>query len=102
MLQIIDPVRFEAFVTLMAQADPADLPHRGHTLRCDGDPDRRATRLPDILMAWLQRRHLDVDVEVPLAPARRSFRRPVHQRYAGPRLLRPADAHDQNPQVRTA
>ncbi len=89
MIQIIDPVRFDAFVELLAQPDPADLPRRGHVLRCEGEPDRRATRLPEIIMSWLQRRHLEVDVDVPLAPARRSSRRPLYRGQSGPRLLRP-------------
>ncbi len=89
MMQIVDPARFDAFVRLLAQSDPADLPRRGHVLRYEGDPNRRATRLPGIFMAWLQRRHLAIDGEQPLAPATRTFRqhaRPVNPRL---RLLRP-------------
>jgi hypothetical protein len=78
MLQIVDPIRFEAFTQLLAQPDPADLPHRGHVARCEGDPDRRSTRLPRILAAWLQRRHLDVDPVEPLAGAMRWHARPEH------------------------
>ena len=81
MMQIIDPVRLEAFVQLLAEPDPADLPRRGHIWRCAGDPNRRTTRLPGILSGWLQRRHLLVDVEEPLVPAVRSQRprvRPAH------------------------
>lgn len=69
MMQVIDGKRFDAFVRLLAQPDPADLPRRGHILRCEGDPDRRSTRLPGILMGWLQQRHLHVDLEEPLAAA---------------------------------
>jgi hypothetical protein len=41
-------------------------------------------------MAWLQRRHLAVDIEEPLSPARRA-RKPfrAHSGYADLRLLRP-------------
>ena len=65
----IDPVCLDAFARLLARPDPRDLPRRAHVYRYEGDPDRRATRLPGILMAWLQRRHLAVDVEPPLASA---------------------------------
>lgn len=64
MMQVIDPQRYDAFVRLMSLPDPADLPHRGHVLRCEGDPDRRTTRLPRILMGWLQRRYLDLDQDL--------------------------------------
>lgn len=89
MLQIIDPVRFDAFVRLLSQPDPPDLPHRGHVRRFDGDPNRRATRLPRILMGWLQERHLRVDEDGPLPIAARSNRKPVHLR-----LLRPTGTDD--------
>jgi hypothetical protein len=89
MMKTFDPVSFEAFEELMARADPTDLPPRTHVFWCEGDPNRRATRLPGILMGWLQRRHLAVDAEVPLASARRMLKR--HGRPANPglRLLRP-------------
>ena len=90
MMQAVDVQRLEAFMQLLAEPDPGDLPHRGHVYRCEGDPDRRATRLPRILMGWLQRRHLDIDTEEPVASATRSMRR--HGRSAagpGLRLLRP-------------
>ena len=86
MMQAIDPVRLDAFVQMLAQPDPSDLPRRAHVCRCEGDPDRRATRLPGILMAWLQRRHLEVDFEQPLAPA---IHMPVRLVRPGLRLLRP-------------
>lgn len=89
MLQIIDPARFDAFVQLLAQPDPVDLPHRGHVMRCEGDPDRRETRLPGIVTGWLQRRHLEVDVEAPLKPATRDERPAVRPAYRGLRILRP-------------
>lgn len=60
-MHVVDLARFEAFARLLAQPDPADLPPRAHTLRCEGDPDRRGTRLPVILMAWLQQRNSAID-----------------------------------------
>ena len=71
MLQEFDPKCLAAFSRLLARPDPRDLPPRTHVARCEGDPNRRATRLPIIHMGWLQRRHLDVDSEEPQAPARR-------------------------------
>ena len=91
MMQVIDPQRYDAFVRLMALPDPADLPHRGHILRCEGDPDRRSTRLPTILMGWLQRRHLDMEVEAPVAGATRGQQR---RQRADLRLLRPTGTSD--------
>ena len=70
MILRFDPACYDAFAQLLARPDPPDLPRRAHVLRCAGDPTRRATRLPTILMGWLQRRHLDVDAEEPLMPAR--------------------------------
>lgn len=94
MLQIIDPVRFDAFVKLLAEPDPPDLPHRGHVRRCEGDPNRRATRLPKILMGWLQERHLRIDdEEEPLPVATRAVRRLGHP-YPGLRVLRPTGTDD--------
>ena len=62
MMQIVNTARFDAFVQLLAQPDPADLPRRRTASRCEGDPDRRVTRLPGIVNAWLQRRHLSLDL----------------------------------------
>ncbi len=59
MLQPLDSACLDAFVKLLAEPDPADLPRRAHVFRCDGDPNRRTTRLQPIHMAWLQRRLLD-------------------------------------------
>jgi hypothetical protein len=87
--EVHDPVSYEAFVRLMARPDPRDLPRRAHVHRFEGDPDRRATRFPAILMGWLQRRYLEKDIEEPLAPPIRALKllgRPAHQ---GLRLLRP-------------
>jgi hypothetical protein len=75
MMQAFDPVCFDAFAQLLAQPDPKDLPRRAHVLVCEGDPNRRETRLPGILMGWLQRRHMDVDVEEPLEAAKRTAQR---------------------------
>jgi hypothetical protein len=88
-MQTFDPVCFDAFARLLARPDPRDLPRRGHIYRCEGDPDRRTTRLPGILMGWLQRRHLEIDLEAPLASATRPSTR--HGRAASPglRVLRP-------------
>ena len=94
MLQIIDPVRFDAFVRLLAQPDPADLPHRGHVCRCEGDPNRRATRLPRILMGWLQDRHLRIDDDEPLPVATRATRRTGHPGYSGLRVVRRTGTDD--------
>jgi hypothetical protein len=75
MMQTFDPVCLEAVARLLARPDPSDLPRRAHVYHCDGDPDRRATRLPGILMGWLQRRHLEVDLEEPIASAWRTSKR---------------------------
>jgi hypothetical protein len=70
MMQTFDPVSFDAFARLLARPDPGDLPRRTHVYRYEGDPNRRTTRLPGILMRWLQRRHLEIDIEEPLSSAR--------------------------------
>ena len=93
----IDPACLDAFAQLLARPDPRDLPRRAHVCRCEGDPDRRVTRLPGILMAWLQRRHLAIDSEEPIASATitaLSTRQDVWQRQErrvnpGLRVLRP-------------
>jgi hypothetical protein len=63
-----DLEHFEAFERLLAQPDPPEMPRRTHIHSCDGEADRRATRLPALLMAWLQRRHLAAEIEEPLGP----------------------------------
>jgi hypothetical protein len=94
-MNTFDPVCFDAFAQLLAQPDPTDLPRRAHIYRCHGDPNRRVTRLPGILMAWLQRRHLAIDIDEPLAPAMRtsiyqdSWIRPPRRVNPGLRVLRP-------------
>jgi hypothetical protein len=94
-MHTFNPSSFEAFARLLARPDPTDLPRRGHVYRCEGDPDRRTTRLPRILMAWLQRRHLAIDTEEPLASAARMHGRQAawayQERRANPglRVLRP-------------
>jgi len=89
MMRTFDPVCLDAYAALLAQPDPADLPRRAHVLRWDGEPNRRATRLHPILMGWLQRRYLEIDVEEPVVAARRTWKR--RGRSAGPvlRVLRP-------------
>ncbi len=89
MMQVFDPVCFNAFAQLLAQPDPRDLPRRAHVYKCEGDPDRRATRLPEILMGWLQRRHLAIDVEESLAPATRTWTRRGRRANPDLRVLRP-------------
>ena len=92
-MQTFDPVCFEAFARLLARPDPTDLPRRAHVNRCEGDPNRRTTRLPGILMGWLQRRHLDIDLEEPLALATRTWQlRRIGRHYNGlERRGRPAN-----------
>ncbi|HVC19838.1 MAG TPA: hypothetical protein VNE16_07155 [Vicinamibacterales bacterium] len=89
MIHFFDPVRHDALVRLLARADPADLPRRSHVYRCEGDPNRRTTRLPLILMGWLQQHHCAVDLEDLPAPVAQSPHRQTH--VAGPalRVLRP-------------
>lgn len=90
MMQVFDPTCLEAFTRLLARPDPTDLPRRAHVYRCNGDPNRRATRLPAILMGWLQRRHLDVDVEDPIAAALpRAWKSRGRAVNPGLRVLRP-------------
>ena len=89
MMKAFDPVCFEAFAELLARPDPGDLPRRANVCRCEGDPNRRTTRLPGILMGWLQRRHLAIDIEELPPSATRTLKpygRPVN---SGLRLLRP-------------
>jgi hypothetical protein len=88
MMQTYDPVCLDAFARLLSRPDPADLPSRRHVRRCEGDPDRRTTRLPSILMGWLQRRHLDADPEEVPGSARRMPKR-LRPAQSGLRLLRP-------------
>lgn len=94
-MHTFNPVYFDAFAQMLARPDPTDLPRRAHVYRCEGDPNRRATRLPWILMAWMQRRHLAVDIEEPLAPATRTaiaqdpWKRQERRANPGLRVLRP-------------
>jgi hypothetical protein len=89
MTRTFNPVYYNAFAELMAQPDPADLPRRAHVCRCEGDPNRRATRFPGILMGWLQRHYLDIDVEEPVASATHMPIRLARPANPGLRLLRP-------------
>jgi hypothetical protein len=80
-MQTFDSASSDAIALLMAQPDPVDLPRRAHVCRFEGDPNRRETRLPGIVTAWLQRRHLDLDADEPLKPAKRMVKsraRPVN------------------------
>jgi hypothetical protein len=83
-MQAYDPACLEAFARLLAQPDPPDLPPRTHVRRCEGDPNRRDTRLPAILMGWLQRRHRALDVDESLSSA--TARRAVQSRLSRSRL----------------
>ncbi|HUZ03451.1 MAG TPA: hypothetical protein VNE16_11765 [Vicinamibacterales bacterium] len=88
MMQTFDPALVESLARLLATPDPVDLPRRRHVYRCEGDPDRRATRLPGLLMAWLQWRYLENDVEelpVPATTSSKACRRPANP---GLRVLR--------------
>ena len=89
MMQTFDPVYLEAFARLLARPDPMDLPRRTSIRRCEGDPNRRATRLPGILMGWVQRRHLEVDTEEPSTPATRTPPRRESPARSALRVLRP-------------
>ncbi|HEY6211825.1 MAG TPA: hypothetical protein VIW45_06040 [Vicinamibacterales bacterium] len=89
MMQTYDPVFLDAFTELMARPDPADLPRRAHVRHYDGDPNRRLTRLPAIMMAWTQYRHLETDVEEPLAPTRTWSGQGRRRVNPGLRVLRP-------------
>jgi hypothetical protein len=89
MIQAFDPVCLNAFARLLARPDPRDLPRRAHVYRYEGEPNRRATRLPGILMGWLQRRYLEIDIEEPMASARRTSRRYGRPANPGLTVLRP-------------
>jgi hypothetical protein len=91
MMHTIDPVHLDAFAQMLARPDPTDLPRRAHVCRYDGDPDRRSTRYPQILMSWLQQRHLEADHDEPIAHATR-IRQPRGRRVADLRWLRPVQA----------
>ena len=87
MIQPFGSTSSDAIARLMARPDPADLPRRAHVCRYEGDPNRRETRLPGIVTAWLQRRHLDLDVEEPLQPAKRTVKSQARPLNPGLRLL---------------
>ena len=89
MMHSFDPMRFDAFAQLLARPDPRDLPRRTHVYRCEGDPNRRATRFPVIFMGWLQRRHLSTDIAEPVASATRMTQPRRRQANPGLRVLRP-------------
>jgi hypothetical protein len=89
LMHTFDPVRFEAFASLLDRPDPTGLPRRAHVLRLEGDPDRRVTRFPAIMMGWLQRRHLEVDLDEPVIAAIRAPACRMRGPNPGLRLLRP-------------
>jgi hypothetical protein len=76
MMQTFDPARLSVFEQILARPLPRNLALGGQIHRWDGDPDRRTTRLPGILMGWLQRRHLETDADEPLTAMARTYRRP--------------------------
>jgi hypothetical protein len=94
MMHTHDPVHLDAFTRMLACPDPSDLPRRAYVIRCEGDPDRRTTRLPGILMGWLQRRHLAVDIEEPFASATVAFKRRVRPANPGLRMVRAAGSFE--------
>ena len=63
MIQTFDRTCLDQLERLLATPDPPEMPRRAHARPYGGDPARRATRLPIILMGWLQRRFLDLDLE---------------------------------------
>jgi hypothetical protein len=87
LIHTFDPVRFDAFARLLARPDPAGLPRRAHAFRWEGDPDRRVTRLPGIMMGWLQRR--EIDIEEPVFCAARTPTRRLRRVNPGLRVLSP-------------
>ena len=72
MIHAFDRSCLAAFERLLATPDPPEMPRRAHMRPYGGDPERRVTRLPPILMSWLQRRHVEKDLEDPMALAARS------------------------------
>jgi hypothetical protein len=64
MMQPFDPVCFEAYARLLALPDPPEMQGlRGHSVRCLGQPNRRETLFPRVLIGWLQHHYLAVDGE---------------------------------------
>ena len=61
-LQSFNQERYNAYARLLSRPDPKGMPRRANVSRWAGESDRRGTRLPGILMAWMQRRHLALDV----------------------------------------
>jgi hypothetical protein len=87
MMQMYDPGRLLAFEQILARPLPLHLPPGGQARRFDGERDRRSTRLPGMIMAWLQYRHLETDAEEPLTARVRTCRRPRSAaRLRNPRL----------------
>lgn len=65
MIHTVDRSCLAAFERLLARPDPPEMPRRAHGMPWGGDPERRNTRLPLIVMSWLQRRHLELDRDEP-------------------------------------
>lgn len=72
---IVDPVRYSAFVVLLAEPDPVDLGARRHVWTFPGAPDRLERYLPRIVMAWIQQRIVGREVEAQAGQARKAKRR---------------------------
>ena len=101
MIRTFDSASFDAIARLLAKPDPADLPRRAHVCRYEGDPNRRQTRLPGIVTAWLQRRHLALDVEEPVAAKTRTVKsRAVEQPVAAATRTVKSRARPMNPGLR--
>jgi hypothetical protein len=88
MIQTFDPQRLDAYEQLLARP-PSFSPSSS---LCISPPPPPTTRLPALIMAWLQRRHLEIDADEPLTARARTFkraRREAHLPHPVLRLLRP-------------
>jgi len=65
--------RYLAFVALLSQPDPADLPRRAHVWTQPGDEHRTESVMPGLLLRWLQHRLLAQTEEMP-QPAKKAKR----------------------------
>ncbi len=74
-MTLFDPVRYSAFIALLEQPDPADLPARRHVWTCDGAPDRLERYLPRIVMAWIQQRIVGQELDAQAGQAKKAKRR---------------------------
>jgi hypothetical protein len=75
MTRFVDPIRYGAFVKMLTEADPIDLPARRHTWTQPGDPARLERHLPRIVMAWIQRRLVGQELDAQAGPAMKAKRR---------------------------